>query len=159
MGFPYSSVGRESACNAGDPALIPGSERFPREGNGNPLQYSCLETSMDREECWATVHGVTKSWTPLSELDTFTHLPSLIIYLWFTMLSLFISRFVKEKEMATHSSIFAWRVPWTEEPGGQPSMGSHRVGQDSSDLAAAGALFIRKKSLLDYLIVLFEKNL
>ena len=47
-GFPHSSVGKESACNAGDPGLIPGLERCPGEGNGNPLQYSCLENPMDR---------------------------------------------------------------------------------------------------------------
>ena len=50
LGFPHSSVGKESPCNAGDPGLIPGSGRSPVEGNGNPLQYSCLENSMDREE-------------------------------------------------------------------------------------------------------------
>ena len=48
MGFPHSSVSKESACNAGDPSLIPGSGRYPGEGNGNPLQYSCLENPMDR---------------------------------------------------------------------------------------------------------------
>ena len=60
---PSSSGGKESACNAGDPGLIPGSGRSPGEGNGNPLQYSCLENSMDEGAWWATVHGVTKSWT------------------------------------------------------------------------------------------------
>ena len=57
------SGGKESACNAGDPGLIPGSGRSPGEGNGNPLQYSCLENSMDREAWLATVHGVSKSRT------------------------------------------------------------------------------------------------
>ena len=60
---PIGSVSKESACNAGDLSLIPGSGRCPREKNGNPLQYSCLENSMDRGAWWATVHGVTKSWT------------------------------------------------------------------------------------------------
>ena len=60
MGFPQSSVGKESACNAGDSGSIPGSGRSPGEGNGNPLQYSCLENLMDREACQATVHGVTR---------------------------------------------------------------------------------------------------
>ena len=60
MGYPCSSVGKESACNAGDPGLIPGSGRSPGEGNGNPLQYSCLENPMDRGAWQATVHGVTK---------------------------------------------------------------------------------------------------
>ena len=62
---------KASACNAGDPSLIPGSGRSPGEGNGNRLQYSCLENPMDREACWATVHGVAKSWT---QLNNFTSL-------------------------------------------------------------------------------------
>ena len=61
--FPDASDGKESACNAGDLGLIPGLERCLKEGNGNPLQYSCLENSMDRGAHEATVHGVTKSWT------------------------------------------------------------------------------------------------
>ena len=65
-GFPHSSVSKESACNAGDLDLIPGSGRSPGEGNGNPLQYSCLENSMDRGAWQATVHGVAKSQTRLS---------------------------------------------------------------------------------------------
>ena len=67
MGFPGGLDNKESACNAVGPGLIPGSGRFPGEGNGNPLQYSCLENSVDREAWWATVHGVTKSWTRLSD--------------------------------------------------------------------------------------------
>ena len=63
MGFPGGSVGKESACIAGDLGSIPGSGRSLGEGNGNPLQYSCLENPMDREAWWATVHGVAKSWT------------------------------------------------------------------------------------------------
>ena len=59
--------GKESACNAGDPGSIPASGRSPGEGNGNPLQYSCLENSMDRGAWWATVHGVTKSQTQLND--------------------------------------------------------------------------------------------
>ena len=61
------SDGKETAYNARDLGLIPGSGRSPGEGNGNPIQYSCLENSMDRGALWATVHGVTKSWTPLSD--------------------------------------------------------------------------------------------
>ena len=60
--FPGGSEGKETACNAGDPDLIPGLERSPGEGNGSPLQYSCLENSMDRGTWWARVHGITKSW-------------------------------------------------------------------------------------------------
>ena len=66
MDFPGSSAGKESACNEGDPGTLPGSERSPGEGIGYPLQYSCLENSMDRGAWQATVHGVTKSWTQLS---------------------------------------------------------------------------------------------
>ena len=63
MGFPGSSDGKESACNAGDLGSIPGSGRFPGAGNGNPLQYSCLENPMDRRAWWAIVHRVAKSRT------------------------------------------------------------------------------------------------
>ena len=62
-GFLHISVSKEPACNAGDPGLIPGLGRSPAEGNGNPLQYSCLENPMDRGACWATVHKVAKSQT------------------------------------------------------------------------------------------------
>ena len=60
-GFPGGSDSKESAHNVGDPGSIPGSGRSPGEGNGNPLQYSCLENSKDRGVWWAIVHGVTKS--------------------------------------------------------------------------------------------------
>ena len=63
MGFPGGSDGREPTCNAEDPDLIPGSESSPGEGNGNPLQYCCLENPMDRGAWWPTVHGVAKSQT------------------------------------------------------------------------------------------------
>ena len=66
-GFPSGLVGKESACNAGDPGLISGLGRSPGEGHGYPLQYSCLENSIDRRASWAIVHGVTKSWTQLSD--------------------------------------------------------------------------------------------
>ena len=74
MGFPGGSEVKASTCNAGDLGSMPGSGRSPGEGNGNPLQYSCLENPMDGGAWWATVHGVTKSQTQLSG---FTH--SLII--------------------------------------------------------------------------------
>ena len=89
------------------------------EGNGTPLQYSCLENPMNRGAWWAAVHGVAKSRTRLSDFTFTSHFYAL------------------EKEMATHSSVLAWRIPGTGEPGGLPSVGSHRVGQDWSDLAAA----------------------
>ena len=90
-----------------------------REGNGTPLQYSCLENPMDGGAWWAAVHGVADSQTRLSDFTFTFHFHAL------------------EKEMATHSSSLAWRIPGTGEPGGLPSMGSHRVGHDWSDLAAA----------------------
>ena len=65
-GFPCSSVGKESACSAGDMGSIPELGRSPGEGNGNPLQYSCLENLMDRGVWWAVLHGVTKSQARLS---------------------------------------------------------------------------------------------
>ena len=88
------------------------SHRISGEGNGNPLQYSCLENPMDGGAWKAAVHGVAKSRTRLSDF-TFT----------FPFHAL-------EKEMATHSSVLAWRIPGTREPGGLPSMGSHKVGHD-----------------------------
>ena len=94
------------------------------EGNGTPLQYSCLENPMDGGAWWAAVHGVARSWTWRSDF-TFT----------FPFHAL-------EKEMATHSSILAWRIPGTGEPGGLPSVGSHRVGHDWSDLAVAACYVI-----------------
>ena len=88
------------------------------EGNGTPLQHSCLENPMDGGAWWAAVHGVAKNRTQLSNFTFTFHFHAL------------------EKEMATHSSVLAWRIPGTGEPGGLPSMGSHRVGHDWSDLAA-----------------------
>ena len=87
----------------------PGS---PREGNGNPLQYSCLENPMDGGAWWTAVHGVARSQTRLSDFPFTFHFHAL------------------EKEMATHSSVLAWRIPGMGEPGGLPSLGSHRVGHD-----------------------------
>ena len=68
--FPGSSDGKASAYNAGDPGSIPGSGRSPGEGNDNPFQYSCLENPMDRGAWWATVHGVAKSRTRLSDFTS-----------------------------------------------------------------------------------------
>ena len=62
--------GKESACNAGDPSLIPGLGGAPGEGNGNPLQYSCLENPMDRGTWWARVHGVAKEWDMTERLNS-----------------------------------------------------------------------------------------
>ena len=80
--------------------------------NGTPLQYSCLENPMDGGAWWAAVHGIRKSWTRLSDFTFTFHFH------------------VLEKEMAIHSSVLAWRIPGTGEPGGLPPMGSHRVGHN-----------------------------
>ena len=93
----------------------------PGEGNGTPLQYSCLENPMDGGAWWAAVHGVAKSQTRLSDFTFTFHFHAL------------------EKAMATHSSVLAWRIPGTGEPGGLRSMGSQRVWHNWSDLAAAAA--------------------
>ena len=87
--FPGGLDGKESACNAGDLGLIPRSGRSPGEGNGNPLQYSCLENAMDRGAWWVTVHGVTKSQIRLSDFHLLTHTYNLASYLQHQVLGLF----------------------------------------------------------------------
>ena len=82
------------------------------EGNGTPLQYSCLQNLMDGGAWKAAVHGVAKSRTGLSDFTFPFHFHAL------------------EKEMETHSSVLTWRIPGKGEPGGLPSIGSHRVGHD-----------------------------
>ena len=111
IGFSGGLDGKESACNAGDTGSIPGSGRSPGEENGNPLQYSCLENPMGRGVWQATVLGVAKSWTQLSD-HTHTHTHTL------------------EEGMATHSSVLAWQIPWTGEPGGLQSIVMQRVRHD-----------------------------
>jgi len=83
-----------------------------REGNGTPLQYSCLENSMDEGAWWTAAHGVAKSRTRLRDFTFTFHFD------------------VLEKEMATHSSVLAWRIPGMREPGELLAMGLHRVGHD-----------------------------
>ena len=103
-------------ANSGKPKasmyIYAGGSVHKGEGNGTPLQYSCLENTMDGGAWWAAVHGVVKSRTRLSDFTFTFHFHAL------------------EKEMATHSSVLAWRIPGTGEPGGLPSVGSHRVGHD-----------------------------
>ena len=82
------------------------------EGNGKPLQYSCLEYPMDGGAWWATVHGVATNRSRLSDFTFTFHFHAM------------------EKEMATHSSVLSWRIPGMGEPGGLLYMGSHRVGHD-----------------------------
>ena len=84
--FPGSSDGKESACNVGDQGLIPGLGRSPGEGNGYPVQYSCLGNSMDRGAWQAAVQGVAKSWTRLSNLGWHFFLSSFPLF--FAILSL-----------------------------------------------------------------------
>ena len=91
--------------------------------NGTPLQYSCLENPMDGGAWKAAVHGVAGSRTRLSDFPFTFHFHAL------------------EKEMATHSSVLAWRIPGMGKPSGLPSMGSHRVRHDWSDLALAIAIY------------------
>ena len=94
------------------------SHTISGEGNGNPLQYSCLENPVDRGAWWAAVYGfhrVRQDWSNIACMHAL------------------------EKEMATHSSVLTWRIPGTKESGGLLSMGSHRVGHNWSNLAAAAA--------------------
>ena len=99
------------------------------EGNGTPLQYSCLENPMGGGAWWAAVHRVSKSWTWLSDFPFTFHFHAL------------------EKEMATHSSVLSWRIPGMGEPDGLPSMGSDRVRHDWSDLAGFYSKSGREKCL------------
>ena len=105
MGFPYGSVSKESTCNGGDPGSISGSGRSPGEGNGYPIQY-VLETSL--------VAQMVKRPPTMQEI-------------WVRSLG---QEDLLEKEMATHSSILAWKIPWTEDTGRLQSMGSQRVEHD-----------------------------
>ena len=89
------------------------------EGNGTPLQYSCLENPMDGGARLAAVHGVARSRTQLSDFTFTFHIHAL------------------EKEMATHSRVVAWRIPGTGEPGGLPSMGSRGVGSGLKRLSSS----------------------
>ena len=109
----------QNTCTDIEKRLVIAKEEESRErdklgvrGNGIPLQYSCLENPMHGGAWWAAVHGVAKSQTRLSDFTFTFHFHTL------------------EKEMATHSSVLAWRIPGTGEPGGLPSMGSHRVGHN-----------------------------
>ena len=102
------------------------------EGNGTPLQYSCLETPMDGGAWWAAVRGVAEVQTRLSDFTLTFHFHAL------------------EKEMATHSSVLAWRIPGTAEPGGLLSRGSHRVGQNWSDLVVVVAVYIHVGTYISF---------
>ena len=111
------------------------------EGNDTPLQYSCLENPMDGGAWKAAVHGVAEGWTRLSDFTFTFHSHAL------------------EEEMATHSSVLAWRIPGTREPGGQPSVGSHRVRHDWSDLATAVYIFIHYLCAHTHTHMLIQKEI
>ena len=136
-----------------DQCSIAGLGRNPEEGNGNPLQYSCLENPMDRGAWQAIVHGVpwvrhdlaTKPTTILIDTTMTSPLTLHLQRSYFPISShsevtrktriwrhgvVYSFQPYLEKEMATHSSILAWKTPWTEEPGRLQSMGSWRVGHD-----------------------------
>ena len=109
--YPFQYSGLENSMDY----IVHGVEKnWTRlsEGSGSPLQCSCLEIPMDGGAWWAAVHGVAGSWTRLSNFTFTFHFHA------------------SEKEVAAHSSVLAWRIPGTGEPGGLRSLGSHRVGHD-----------------------------
>ena len=106
--LPLKKVRVAQSC----PTLCDPIDYTVGEGNGTPLQYSCLENPMGGGAWWAAICGVAKSRTRLSDFTFTFHFHAL------------------EKKMATHSSVLAWRIPGTGEPGGLLSMGSHRVGHN-----------------------------
>ena len=129
MGFPGGSDGKESACKAGDLGSIPGWGRSPGEGNSYPLQFTCLENSMDRGAGWTAVHSTAKSWT---KWLTLSHT------LWHTMKWAFQVVLVEKNSLPNAGGqetqvrslgwedplqYCLWRSPWTEEPGRLWSMG------------------------------------
>ena len=117
--------------------LVPNIE----ESNGTPLQYSCLENPMDGGAWYAAVHGVARSQTRLSNFAFTFHFHAL------------------EKEMATHSNVLAWRIPGTGEPGGLPSLGSHRVGHNWSDIAVPNIAYDQEKKCKGIMAHLLLHNL
>ena len=160
MGFPDGSDCKESACSVGDLGSVPGLGRFPGGEHGNPLQYSCLENlhrlrSLEgyspwgrKESCgWVTKH--TLAWIFVLNVFLGLRVPISSLFSLANMLTSLVAQTIKhlptmqetrvqslcgedllEKKMATHSSILAWKIPWTEEPGRLQSTGSQRVGHD-----------------------------
>ena len=125
--------GGKNWVGAGKGLTINGSEQSYWRRQWHPTPVLLPGKSHGRRAWWAVVHGVTKSRTWLSNFTFTFHFHAL------------------EKEMATHSSVLAWRIPMTGEPGGLPSMGSHRVGHDWSDLAAAAIILEEWKYSKTYL--------
>ena len=111
--------------NAQTTAQLHSSHTVVREGSGTPLQYAHLENPMDGGDWWAAVHGVAKSRTWLRDFTFTFHFHAL------------------EREMATHSSVLAWRIPGTGEPGALLSMGLHRVGHNWCDLATHAKVMLK----------------
>ena len=147
-GFPGGASGKGLVCQCRRHkrhGLIPGSGRSPGGGHGNPLQSTCLENPMDRGTWWTIVHGIAESQARVSaSAHTYAYMCIYGLPRWRLWYRICLS--VKETQetwvrslgredpleegMATPSSIFAWRIPWAEEPGRLQSMGSQRVGHD-----------------------------
>ena len=142
MGQFNQSKDNESTCNAGDLSLIRGLGRSPGRGHGNPLQYSCLENAHEqRRLAGYIVHGVAKSQTRLG--DQVQHSTrtlrgaSLVAQMLKNLPAMQETQVLSlgredplEKGISTHSSVLAWKIPWTEEPGGLQSTGLQRVSHD-----------------------------
>ena len=126
------------ACNVGDPGLIPGSGRSPGEGNGNPLQHSCLENPTDGRSLIAYSPWGRKESDVIDFTSLHNHVRTSPVAQMVKSLPAMRKTWVRslgredplEKEMAIHSSILAWKIPWTEEPDRLQSMGSKRVRHD-----------------------------
>ena len=131
LGFPGSSSGKDSTCNAGDPGLIPGSGRSTGEGIGYLLQYS-----------WSLVAQMIKN------------LPAM----WETWVQSLGSEDPLEESVATDSSILAWKIPWTGEHGGLQSMGSQRVGHDWAAKHSAAHTFCLERQNLEMKVKSFKDH-
>ena len=123
--FQVAQRSKNLPGNAGDMGSIPGLGRSPGEGNGNSLQYSCLENSIDRGALQATTSGLSISGASLV-VQMVKNPPAM----WETRVRCLSREDPLEKEMATHSSTLPWKIPWMEEPGRLQSRGFQRVGQD-----------------------------
>ena len=114
LGFPGGSEFNVSAYNVGDLGSIPGSGRSPGEGNGNPLEYSCLENPMDRGACWPTVHEVTKSRTQLRDFTQFNSLKMAVLFPVFKGISTLFSK--NSGCTSLHSHKRCKKVPFSPHP-------------------------------------------